>query len=455
MSCDDLSIHVEGLAKRYEIYAQPVDRLKQMTLPTLRRRLRLPERSYFNEFWALRGVNFDVRRGETVGIVGRNGSGKSTLLQIICGTLTPTAGNVEVRGRIAALLELGSGFNPEFTGRENVYLNAAVLGLGRNEIDARFDDIAAFADIGEFIEQPVKTYSSGMTIRLAFAVAINVDPEILVVDEALSVGDELFQRKCFSRIEKIRANGATILFVSHSAGSVVELCDRAILLDAGELLAQGQPKQIIGNYHKLLYSPPHYALAIREQIAQGSHHAETQVHMDSSPQASQLPTDLMETFDPGFKPGSTIDFTSRGARIRNIRLLTDEGREVNGLLRGRRYRFCFKVDFTKALFKVRFGCLIKSTTGLHICGTLSEGTVQNGIMIERVNASAAVEFSFDCLLNPGVYFFNAGVFGVEEEAETLLHRIADAIAFRVLPIEGNTSTELVDFNVEPRVTFNA
>jgi len=455
MSSNDLSIHVEGLAKRYEIYAQPVDRLKQMTLPRLRRGFRLPERAYFSEFWALRGVDFDVRRGETVGIVGRNGSGKSTLLQIICGILTPTAGRVDVHGRIAALLELGSGFNPEFTGRENVYLNAAVLGLSRNEVDARFDDIAAFADIGEFIEQPVKTYSSGMSVRLAFAVAINVDPEILVVDEALSVGDELFQRKCFSRIEKIRANGATILFVSHSAGSVVELCDRAILLDAGEMLAQGQPKQIIGRYHKLLYSPPHQTAAIREEIGRASYHPESQGEMGGSPLPGQLPVEVQETFDPGLKPASTIEFIARGARIREIMLMTDEGCQVNGLVRGRRYRFCYKVDFTKALFKVRFGCLIKSVTGLPICGTLSEGAVHNGVMIERAGEIAAVEFSFDCLLNPGVYFFNAGVFGVEEEVEILLHRVADAIAFRVLPLEGNASTEMVDFNVKPRVTFNA
>src|SRR5690348_2740583 len=223
MSSEDFSIRVDRLSKRYEIYAQPAHRLKQMILPRAQRAMRRSARTYFKEFWALRDVSFDVRRGETVGIVGRNGSGKSTLLQMICGTLHPTAGRISVGGRIAALLELGAGFNPEFTGRENVYLNAAVIGLSREEIDARFDDIAAFADIGDFMEQPVKTYSSGMYVRLAFAVAINVDPEILVVDEALAVGDELFQRKCFARIDAIRSKGATILFVSHSANAVVEL----------------------------------------------------------------------------------------------------------------------------------------------------------------------------------------------------------------------------------------
>ncbi|MFT5591573.1 MAG: lipopolysaccharide transport system ATP-binding protein, partial [Bradyrhizobium sp.] len=241
----EFAIRVQGLSKHYQIYETPRDRLRQFCLPTLRRLAGLASKQYFTEFQALHDVSFEIKKGETVGIIGRNGSGKSTLLQLICGTLTPSSGSVLTQGRIAALLELGSGFNPEFTGRENVYMNAAVLGLDRAEIDLRYDDIVAFADIGEFIDQPVKTYSSGMAVRLAFAVAINVDPEILIVDEALSVGDELFQRKCFSRIEAIRAKGATILLVSHSGGQIVELCDQAVLMDAGEKLAIGTPKQIV------------------------------------------------------------------------------------------------------------------------------------------------------------------------------------------------------------------
>ena len=207
----EIAIKVENLSKCYQIYAQPRDRLKQFVLPRLQRIAGKSPKQYFREFWALKDVSFEVKKGETVGIIGRNGSGKSTLLQMICGTLNPTGGTIQTNGRTAALLELGSGFNPEFTGRENVYLNGAVLGLTNDEIDNRFDDIASFADIGDFIEQPVKTYSSGMVVRLAFAVAVNVDPQILVVDEALSVGDELFQRKCYSRIETIKDKGATII----------------------------------------------------------------------------------------------------------------------------------------------------------------------------------------------------------------------------------------------------
>jgi len=197
-------------------------------------------------------VDLTLGRGETVGIVGRNGSGKSTLLQIICGTLQPTAGDVNVNGRVAALLELGAGFNPDFTGRENVYLNGAIIGLSREEIDAEFEKIERFADIGQFINQPTKSYSSGMYVRLAFSVAIHANPDILIIDEALSVGDEAFQRKCFARIEQMQAKGTTILFVSHSAQAVIELCDRAVLLDAGEILLTGTPKQVVGQYQRLM-----------------------------------------------------------------------------------------------------------------------------------------------------------------------------------------------------------
>jgi len=229
-------IQVKALAKVFPVYEKPGDRLKQFLMPKLRFLASDQPRQYHREFWALREVSFTVRRGEVVGIIGRNGAGKSTLLQIISGTLSSTSGQVETRGRIAALLELGSGFNPEFTGRENVYLNGTILGLCTAEIDLRFAEIAAFADIGDFIDQPVKTYSSGMYVRLAFAVQACIDPEILIVDEALSVGDIGFQYKCFKRMEALRDKGTTILIVTHSTGSVLEYADRCIVLDAGRVV---------------------------------------------------------------------------------------------------------------------------------------------------------------------------------------------------------------------------
>ena len=218
-------------------------------MPRLQRAIGQPPRQYFREFWALKDVSFEVKRGETVGIIGRNGAGKSTLLQILCGTLSPTQGNVEIKGRVAALLELGSGFNPEFTGRENVYMNASVLGLSNEEIDARFDDIVAFADIGDFLDQPVKTYSSGMYIRLAFAVVVHVDADILIVDEALSVGDMYFQAKCMAHMKKLMSSGVTVLFVSHDTSAVKALCSRAVYLEQGKVVASGSTDDVVEAYY--------------------------------------------------------------------------------------------------------------------------------------------------------------------------------------------------------------
>ena len=237
-------ISVENVSKRFEMYSQPRDRLLQF--------LSFGRRQYFKEFWALRNVSLDVKRGETVGILGRNGSGKSTLLQIIAGTLAPTSGEASVNGKLAALLELGSGFNPDFTGRENVYLNGSILGFSKDQMDERIDEIIAFADIGEHLEQPVKTYSSGMYVRLAFAVQACVQPDVLIVDEALSVGDEKFQRKCFDYIERLRAGDCAILIVTHATSTVEKFCQRAALLHRGELHGLGPANEAVDQYHALL-----------------------------------------------------------------------------------------------------------------------------------------------------------------------------------------------------------
>jgi lipopolysaccharide transport system ATP-binding protein len=250
-------ISLKNVSKCFKRYDRPGDRLKEIISPS---------KKLADEFWALHDINLEISQGQTLGVVGRNGSGKSTLLQIIVGTLTPTAGSVEVKGRVSALLELGSGFNPEFTGRQNVFFNAQILGFTQKETEQKFDEIAAFADIGDFIDQPVKTYSSGMFVRLAFAVATSVEPNILVVDEALSVGDEAFQRKCFARLQSIQEGGGTILFVSHAATSVVQLCTSAILMDSGELLLAHTPKVVISKYQKLIYADPDKVLGLKSDI---------------------------------------------------------------------------------------------------------------------------------------------------------------------------------------------
>ncbi|QAX82153.1 ABC transporter ATP-binding protein [Candidatus Pseudomonas adelgestsugas] len=246
-------ITVQNLSKCYQLYAKPYDRLKQSIYPRIQEFFGIQKKQYFNEFWSLRDVSFEIKKGETVGIIGRNGSGKSTLLQVICGTLSQTAGSSKTNGRIAALLELGSGFNQELTGRENIYMNGAIMGLNRQKIEDRFDDIAAFADIGLFLEQPVKTYSNGMFVRLAFACNIMSDPEIMIIDEALSVGDMNFHAKCMTALMQIKESGATILFVSHDMGTVKSLCSRCIYLDNGKIVAVGSSADVAELYIRSMH----------------------------------------------------------------------------------------------------------------------------------------------------------------------------------------------------------
>jgi lipopolysaccharide transport system ATP-binding protein len=452
----DIAIKVENLSKCYQIYDQPRDRLKQFILPRLQGIIKQPPKQYFREFWALKDVSFEVKKGETVGIIGRNGSGKSTLLQMICGTLNPTSGSIKTHGRIAALLELGAGFNPEFTGRENVHMNAAVLGLRTDEIDRRFNDIVAFADIGDFIEQPVKTYSSGMMVRLAFAVAINVEPQILIIDEALAVGDELFQRKCFSRIEAIRSAGSTILFVSHSGLQVVELCDRALLIDIGEKLAVGSPKQIVNLYQKLLFAPADKRETIKDQIRQEDSvisiaKCKFEIASKAHAKADELAHELQETFDVHLKPSTTFEYEAHGVVIDMPKILTITGERVNGLVRGRKYRYCYRVDFSRSAKNVRFGMAIKTISGLHLGGAHSAPSINEALPVVDAEESIEVEFEFNCHLNPGTYFMNAGVFGFQGAEEKVLHRKVDATVFRVLPVQSNIETEVISFGFSPKI----
>ena len=455
MSFDDMAISVSGLSKRYEIYQAPRDRLKQFILPTLQRVAGHAPKQYFDEFWALQNISFEVGKGETVGIIGCNGSGKSTLLQMICGTLNPTHGSVHTNGRIAALLELGAGFNPEFSGRENVYMNCAVLGLSRDEIDQRFDSIEEFADIGVFIEQPVKTYSSGMSVRLAFAVAINVDPNILIIDEALAVGDELFQRKCFSRIEAIRASGSTILFVSHSGAQIVELCDRAILLDAGEQLVSGEPKKVVGSYQKLLYAHAGQRAAIRKKIVQevNFHVSKSLIERGGRLSPVEPTSEKLESFDPSLRPTSTIDYESDSAKIGSPIILTLAGEQVNSLVRGNTYRYTYTVEFFQSAVNVRFAMLIKTTSGVELGGAESESPAQSSLVEVDSGAIYRVEFLFLCSLNANVYFMNAGVLGDVGDGVTYLHRLVDAAMFRVLPETENIATGIVDFGCYPEISL--
>jgi len=441
-----VAIRMQGLCKSFPIYAKPHHRLLQMVSPDPKR--------WFREFHALRGIDLTVARGETVGIVGRNGSGKSTLLQLICGTLTPSAGAMHVDGRIAALLELGAGFNPEFTGRENVFLNGSILGLTRAEIEEKFDLIAAFADIGEFIDQPVKTYSSGMYVRLAFAVAINVEPEILVVDEALSVGDEGFQRKCFARIDAIRDLGATILFVSHSAGTVIDLCDRAILLDQGELIAQGTPKHVVSRYQKMLYTPVEKLERVREEIRLSHLQEDADVAHAISP-PSHAPDPLPENeeqayWEEGLIPSSTVAYENRGATIESPHLQTLAGRRVNVLSAGGEYVYAYRVRMEQTLVGVRCGMMIRTVTGIEVGGGVTALEDVASAVFDK-GAVLNVRIRFRCLLAPGTYFINAGVLARLGTAEEFVDRRIDVAMFRVMPHSNRLATGLVDLDVVPQL----
>lgn len=446
MSCD-VSIDVAGVGKVFPIYEKPHHRLFQMLSP------RSHKRRWFREFRALGDVSFQVRRGETVGIIGRNGSGKSTLLQIICGTLAATTGTVTTHGRIAALLELGAGFNLEFTGRENVYLNGTLLGLTREEVHARFDDIAAFADIGDFIDQPVKSYSSGMFIRLAFAVAIHVEPDILIVDEALSVGDEAFQRKCFARIERLRDDGATIVFVSHSASTVLELCNHAILLDRGDLLAVGRPKDVVALYQKMLYAPADKLARLRAAslaCMAGSGESADDGERGLASDANAEGIEESAHFDPGLVSQSVLRYESCGAHIEDPHIQTLAGHRVNVLEPGEEYVYVYSAVFDRTAVGVRFGMLIKTVSGVELGGAASS-SVQEPIPVIEAEERVDVRFRFRAMLAPGVYFMNAGVTGRVGEEESFLDRLVDVFVFRIPPSSGRITTGFVDFHVVPDV----
>ncbi|MGL5081239.1 MAG: ABC transporter ATP-binding protein [Microcoleaceae cyanobacterium] len=460
----ELAITVNTVSKCFKRYRHPVDRLKEIFWP---------HRQRAETFWALREINLQIFRGQTLGIVGRNGSGKSTLLQIIAGTLTPTSGYVQTNGRISALLELGSGFNPEFTGRQNVFFNGQLLGLTQSEIEAKYDDIVAFADIGDFIDQPVKTYSSGMYVRLGFAVATSVNPDILIVDEALSVGDEAFQRKCFSRIHDLQDRGGTILFVSHAATSVTQLCDSAILMDRGEILLEHTPRMIISKYQKMIYAEAEDAEQLRIEIRQMKSsfnpqqiiediHSRHQTNGSSTPVQSQLeppkntPRNNIyhDHYDPSLEPDHPIRYPTRGAEILDPHVTTPNGQRVNHLIARKAYVYTYAVKFSKAASHVRFGMLIKTISGFELAGASLQAKSQALKYIE-VGTELIVEFKFKCLLSPDVYFLNAGVSGIVEGEFTYLDRCVDVAMFRVQPCEVSCSTAVVDLLVEPKLTVTS
>lgn len=466
-SVGDIAIAASGVSKMYPLYARPNDRLKQSlwyALPQFIRGQQPPE--FYKEFWALRDISFEISQGETVGIVGRNGSGKSTLLQIIAGTLAPTQGEVQVNGRVAALLELGSGFNPEFTGRENVYLNGSILGLSQAEIDNIFDDIAAFADIGQFIDQPVKFYSSGMFVRLAFAVQTFVPKDIFIVDEALAVGDEAFQRKCMAALETFQDGGGTVLLVSHDTQMIVRQCKRTLLLSGGELLVDGPSKPVTDLYHRILYSQPQAIADILTNLRRhGLQHilkqskaeesgeqqngttsrevvvtaAERDIATEVEPALNDEPADW---YDPNMPKVSEMVYGNGDAEIIDCAMYNEQGQRVNFLVVSRRYRWVYLVRFLRDAYDVQFGMMLKTVDGLDIAGIASK---REHVYFEHIPACSLIEVSFSFRLNvpEGTYFLNVGVDGRDKDGNpTYLHRRVDVAMIRVLPRDTRSSAGL-------------
>lgn len=358
----DFSIRIQSLGKCYQIYDKPHHRLLQMLFARFGKR-------YFKEFWAIRDVSFSIPRGKVIGILGKNGAGKSTLLQIICATLSPTQGDVEVNGRVAALLELGSGFNPEFTGIENIYLNGQILGLSPEEVSRKLDDILAFADIGDFVHQPVKTYSSGMFARLAFAVAVNVEPDILIVDEALSVGDAWFQHKSMARMRTLMESGCTVLFVSHSIDAVRALCDEAIWLEHGTIKMQGGVTEVTNAYMNDVFIEHN-----RITLQTAKHHEELE-SLDAQAAASPGQVDhatVAETIENATATTATIETTALdGGSVLSVRtkqLRNSQGQVVEHLQQGESFALEFELDIHQSVRNISVGFLIKDQFGQELTG---------------------------------------------------------------------------------------
>jgi len=425
----EIAIKVEGLSKQYQIYEKPYDRLKQSIFSKLNRLFGRPHKEYFKEFSALKDVSFEVKKGETVGIIGRNGSGKSTLLQMICGTLNPTRGSIQVNGRVAALLELGSGFNPEFTGRENVFLNASILGLSASETASRFEAIANFADIGEFIEQPVKTYSSGMMVRLAFAVIAHVDADILIIDEALAVGDAFFTQKCMRYLRNFMKSG-TILFVSHDTASVKSLCSYAIWIEKGYLIESGSPKKICEDYLEAFY-----------ESQQGSHNAfKENLNLLTSLPDQALIDGRMEFINQSnlrndiqlfsFEPNSP-SFGAGGAQIINIQLLNKNGKSLSWIVGGEIVIIKIYASIFQYLSSPIIGFMIKDRLGQGIFGDNTYLTYLDAPYSCEAGSDLIATFEFPMpRLAIGNYSISAAIADGTQFEHIQHHWMHDAILFK-------------------------
>lgn len=411
---NELMIEIHDLTKVYKMYDKPIDRLKES--------LSITHKQYSKDFYALNNINLEIRRGENIGIIGTNGAGKSTLLKIITGVLSPTSGTVKINGKISALLELGAGFNPEYTGLENIYLNGTMMGYTREEVDAKVDGILQFADIGDFIRQPVKTYSSGMFARLAFAVAINVEPEILIVDEALSVGDVFFQAKCYKKFEELKANGTTILFVSHALGTIAKYCDRAVFLNKGCKIAEGKPNEMIDLYKKYL-------------VGQEDSAMENNKDADVSNTTVCLPKYDIWKNNLILNPNIN-SYGNAMAEIIDFAILDDNNLISNSILKGKEFSIKIKVNFNQDIDMPIVAFTILTLQGTDVTGT---NTMYENIDLGIVKSGVQKTITFTQRMNlqGGEYLLSLGVTGYKDGDFTVYHRLYEVCNIVVIS-EKNT-----------------
>ena len=424
----NLAISVQGVSKIYKLYDKPIDRLKEA--------VSLTHKSYHRDFFALSDISFDVKKGETVGIIGTNGSGKSTILKIITGVLSPTTGTAEVSGNISALLELGAGFNSEYTGLENIYMNGTMMGFSREEMQRRMDDILRFADIGDFVNQPVKTYSSGMFVRLAFALAINVDPEILIVDEALSVGDVFFQAKCYRRMEEMMKNGTTILMVSHDMGSIIKYCDKVVLLNRGHFVAQGEAGKMVDLYKKILANQTdELAEALIEQKKEALGLPIGEVHSDKSMKERMNLNPEVQEYGDG--RASFEDFGTLDAR----------GNVTNLLLKGEMFTIRERIRFHAPIEMPIFTYTLRDKKGTDITGT---NTMFEGADIKPVKDGDVYTVSFRQKMNlqGGEYLLSMSCTGYENGEHVVYHRLYNVLSLTVISNKNTVGYYDMDSEVE-------
>ena len=433
----EYAIQVKNVSKMYKLYDRNRDRIMDA--------FGLSRAPRYHEHYALHDLNFSVKKGETVGIIGTNGAGKSTILKIITGVLNPTDGEVDINGRISALLELGAGFNMEYTGIENIYLNGTMIGFSREEIDKKLDDILKFADIGDFVYQPVKTYSSGMFVRLAFAVAINIDPEILIVDEALSVGDVFFQAKCYKKFEDFKKLGKTILFVSHDLGSVAKYCDRVVLLNKGAKIAEGNPKQMIGMYKKLLVNQLELDERTQEMVME-----DEQEHNRINSPVFDNTSDKVELWKNQYKINPALDEYGNGkAHIIDFAVRDEEGTITSSIEKGTRFSILSEVKFEDTVQNPIFTYTFKNIQGTAITGT---NTMYEKQEIDVANAGDVYlcEFNQEMNLQGGEYLLSISCTGYRDGDFTVYHRLYDVINISV--VSDKNTVGFYDMNSKVKIT---